>query len=262
MNYQQQLVVIEGLSLPSDAQIRMDCPFCSGKNTLSVDTSENKINWYCFHASCSAKGKYQGEKNINYVNATFKQKEKSSDTEFKMPDSFKSTFSNEKAMKYIHKNNCSEAWAWGRADICYDVKQDRVVFLIKNRHSHKIVGAVGRALNSMTYPKWYMYNNKDVPFKCGECKDSVIVEDCPSACAVSNILTGIAIMGTKLKDIQKAHLKPYKDLYICLDRDATAKAYDMAKDLRSSGFENVIVKPLEDDLKYYNTEQIREIFYG
>ena len=69
-------------------------------------------------------------------------------------------------------------------------------------------------------------------------------------------------MGTKLKEIQKSHLKPYKNLYICLDRDATTKAYDMAKDLRSSGFENVIVKPLEDDLKYYNTEQIREIFYG
>jgi DNA primase len=107
-----------------------------------------------------------------------------------------------------------------------------------------------------------MYGNKDVPFKCGECSDSVIVEDCPSACAVSNVLTGVAIMGTKLKEIQKSHLKPYKNLYICLDRDATTKAYDMAKDLRSSGFENVIVKPLEDDLKYYNTEQIREIFYG
>jgi hypothetical protein len=35
----------------------------------------------------------------------------------------------------------------------------------------------------------------------------------------------------------------------------------MAKDLRSSGFENVIVKPLEDDLKYYDTEQIRRMFY-
>ena len=106
-----------------------------------------------------------------------------------------------------------------------------------------------------------MYGNKDVPFKCGECEDSVIVEDCPSACAVSNILTGISIMGTKLKSVQKSHLKPYKNLYICLDRDATTKSYDMAKDLRSSGFDNVIVKPLEDDLKYYNTEQVREIFY-
>ena len=136
------------------------------------------------------------------------------------------------------------------------------MFLVKNRISHKIVGAVGRALNKNDFPKWFMYGNKDVPFKCGECEDSVIVEDCPSACAVSNILTGIAIMGTKLKDIQKSHLKPYKNLYVCLDRDATTKAYDMAKDLRSSGFENVIVKPLEDDLKYYNTDKIREMFYG
>jgi D-aminopeptidase len=68
-------------------------------------------------------------------------------------------------------------------------------------------------------------------------------------------------MGTKLKQIHKSHLQPYKKLYICLDRDATTKAYDMAKDLRSSGFENVIVKPLEDDLKYYDTEQIRRMFY-
>ena len=164
-------------------------------------------------------------------------------------------------MRWLSNNNCWEAWSWGRADFKYDVKQDRVVFLIKNRISHKIVGAVGRALNTRDYPKWYMYGNKDVPFKCGECVDAVIVEDCPSACAVSNILTGIAIMGTKLKALHKSHLEPYKNLYICLDRDATTKAYDMAKDLRSSGFENVIVKPLEDDLKYYNTELIREIFY-
>ena len=165
-------------------------------------------------------------------------------------------------MRWLWNNNCWESWSWGRADFKYDVQQDRVVFLIKNRHSHKIVGAVGRALNKKDFPKWFMYGNKDVPFKCGDCNDAVIVEDCPSACAVSNILTGIAIMGTKLKAIHKNHLQPYKNLYICLDRDATTKAYDMAKDLRSSGFENVIVKPLEDDLKYFNTEQVREIFYG
>ena len=36
---------------------------------------------------------------------------------------------------------------------------------------------------------------------------------------------------------------------------------EIAKDLRSSGFENVIVKPLKDDLKYFNTDEIREMFY-
>ena len=263
MNYKQQLSVVTGLSVPPDTTIRMDCPFCSGKNTLSVDTTENNLRWYCFHATCNAKGTRQGEKNMQYVEKVFfgNTEDIQIHSEYKIPDSFQSIYSNEKAMRWLSNNNCWESWSWGRADFKYDVKQDRVVFLVKNRVSHKIVGAVGRALNKKDFPKWYMYGNKDIPFKCGECNDAVIVEDCPSACAVSNILTGIAIMGTKLKEVQKSYLKPYKDLYICLDRDATTKAYDMAKDLRSSGFDNVIVKPLEDDLKYYNTEQIRSIFY-
>ena len=241
----------------------MDCPFCSGRNTLSIDTSENKISWYCFHASCTARGRKLGEKDMHYVQKVLSGNKDLhlEDKEFVMPDSFQSIYSNEKAMRWLSSNNCWESWSWGRADFRYDVKQDRVVFLVKNRITHKIVGAVGRALNKKDFPKWFMYGNKDVPFKCGECDDAVIVEDCPSACAVSNILTGIAIMGTKLKDLHKSHLKPYKNLYICLDRDATTKSYDIAKELRSAGFDNVIVKPLEDDLKYFNTEQIREIFY-
>ena len=263
MNFKQQLAVVEGLFVPPDANIRMDCPFCNNKNTLVVDTTENKISWYCFHASCSAKGKKDGEKNMNYVTKVFTNSNNicNQSDEFETPDSFQSIFSNKKAMNYLHKNNCWEAWAWHRAEIKYDVKQDRVVFLVRNRHSNKIVGAVGRGLNKNVYPKWFMYGNKDVPFKSGNCDDAVIVEDCPSACAVSNILTGIAIMGTSLKELHKSHLRPYKNLYICLDRDATTKAYDMAKDLRSSGFDNVIVKPLTDDLKYYNTDEIKEMFY-
>jgi|TARA_R100000406_G_scaffold37778_1_gene25108 hypothetical protein len=263
LNYKQQLAVVEGLFVPPDSQIRMDCPFCKNKNTLSVDTTENKLSWYCFHASCSAKGKKDGEKNMDYVVKVFTGSGSfcNQSNEFETPDSFQSIFSNKKAMNYLHKNNCWEAWAWHRAEIKYDVKQDRVVFLVRNRHSNKIVGAVGRGLNKNVYPKWFMYGNKDVPFKSGNCDDAVIVEDCPSACAVSNILTGIAIMGTSLKEVHKSHLRPYKNLYICLDRDATTKAYDMAKDLRSSGFDNVIVKPLTDDLKYYNTDEIKEMFY-
>jgi hypothetical protein len=38
LNYKQQLEVIQGLSIPPDTTIRMDCPFCHNKNTLSVDT--------------------------------------------------------------------------------------------------------------------------------------------------------------------------------------------------------------------------------
>ena len=52
MNYKQQLAVVEGLGIPPDTQIRMDCPFCQNKNTLTVDTTSNNLGWYCFHASC------------------------------------------------------------------------------------------------------------------------------------------------------------------------------------------------------------------
>ena len=71
MNYQQQLQVIQSLYLAKDLQTRIDCPFCNNKNTLAVDTTENKISWYCFHASCKARGKKEGEKDMRYVEKVF-----------------------------------------------------------------------------------------------------------------------------------------------------------------------------------------------
>ena len=170
--------------------------------------------------------------------------------------------SNEKAKQYLHKNNCWEAVAWGRADIKYDVKQNRIVFMIKDPKDNKYAGAVGRGLNAQVYPKWYMYTDKSIPFKCGKCDDAVIVEDCASACAVSNILTGIAILGTSLVNNHNKYIKPYKKLYVALDPDATSKSFKIANELKFQGFTDVYVKHLKDDLKYFNTEQIKEIFYG
>jgi ribosomal protein L37AE/L43A len=265
LNYKQQLEVIKNLNLKQEYKERTDCPFCHNKNTMLIDTTENGIKWYCFHASCKAKGKHEGEKKMDYVIKTFdKQREEKGEQfgDFEIPESFKSVFSSERAMRYLHNNNCWEAWSWNRADIKYDVRQDRVVFLVKNEFSGKYAGAVGRALNKDTFPKWFMYGNKHVPFKCGQCSDAVIVEDCASACAVSNVVTGIAIMGTSIADTHFAHLHPYKTLWVALDRDATSKSYSIAKELRAWGLQNVIVKPLEDDLKYFNTEQIRDIFYA
>ena len=91
MNYKQQLVVIQGLQLVEDTQVRIDCPFCSGRNTLSVDTTDNNLSWYCFHASCNAKGKKQGEKNMQYVARVFHGNQDLSieDVEFTIPDSLK-----------------------------------------------------------------------------------------------------------------------------------------------------------------------------
>jgi DNA primase len=199
---------------------------------------------------------------MDYVTKTFTKKE--DDTElsvFTIPESFKSPFSHEKAMRYLQNNNCWDSFMMNRADIRYDVAQDRVVFVVKNKYSNEYAGAVGRALHKDTYPKWYMYGSKHVPFICGEGDDAVIVEDCASACAVSGVLTGIALMGTSLVDTHLAHIMQYKTIYVALDRDATTKSFSIAKELRAKGFTNVKVKALEDDLKYFKTDEIRSIFY-
>jgi len=262
MNYSQQLAVVEGLFIPPETEMRMDCPFCHNRNTLIINTTNNALSWYCFHASCSAKGNKRKEKDMQYVARTFKQTQDTTVKHFTVPDSFKSVYSSEKAKQYLHKNNCWEAVAWGRADIKYDVKQDRVVFMIKDPKDNKYVGAIGRGLNAQVYPKWYMYTDKSIPFKCGECKDAVIVEDCASACAVSNVLTGIAILGTSLVESHKKYIKPYRKLYVALDPDATVSSFKITNELRFHGFINVHVKQIKDDLKYFSTKQIEKIFYG
>jgi DNA primase len=262
MNYKQQLEVVNGLFIPPETELRIDCPFCNNKNTFLINTQNSSISWHCFHASCSAKGNKRKEKNMDYVKKVFSQPKVSELEKFILPDSFKSVHSNEKALMYLHKNNCWEACMWGRADIKYDVKQDRVVFLIKNPKDGSYFGAVGRGLNSKVYPKWYMYTDKNIPFKCGECKDAVIVEDCASACAVSNVLTGIAILGTSLLESHKKYINPYRKLYVALDPDASAKSFKIVNDLRFSGFLNVEVKSIKDDLKYFTTDEIEKMFYG
>ena len=58
------------------------------------------------------------------------------------------------------------------------------------------------------------------------------------------------------------YIKQFKTIYVALDRDATTKSFSIVKELRSKGFDNVKVKHLTEDLKYYNSKQIRNIFYG
>ena len=257
MNFNNQLQIIEGIIQGDE----VDCPFCNHTNTLTIKKSNGKIMWYCFHASCNTKGIKQKEMSMKDVeNSLVLSSNANIKKTFFIPENFVSVYNTEKCVEYMKKNNCMVAYINGLVDMKYDVRQHRSVFLIKK--NQEVVGAVGRGLTSEVYPKWFMYGSKEVPFKCGECDDAVIVEDCASACAVSNILTGISIMGTSLMPEHKKYLEPYKNLYVALDRDATSKSYEIANELKSDGFKNVKVKPLTDDLKYFNTDEIKEMFYG
>ena len=65
-------------------------------------------------------------------------------------------------------------------------------------------------------------------------------------------------MGTSLPETYIPILKKkYKKIIIALDRDATTKSFDISEKLNY--YVETKVKILEDDLKYYNEKQIKEI---
>jgi hypothetical protein len=164
-----------------------------------------------------------------------------------------------KALDMVVKRNSYEAYRKGIADIQYDVRQDRVVFMVKK--DDKVVDAVGRKLSDADKrPKWFRYARSRHPFVCDAQTDSdkaVLVEDCFSACAVSQVHTGIALMGTNLPNDYLTTLKNYSKIIIALDRDASKKAVELTKHIR-------LVVPasltfLEKDIKNMELNKIMEI---
>ena len=261
MNFSQQLNLIKTLVPSGEVDTRMDCPSCNGTNTLTIKRNNADLLWYCFHASCTAKGNHQGEMTMQQVEKNLAESKtvvtKEKEKEFILPKSFISVFSTDKCTDYFKKNHCMESHIKGKASFMYDVKQNRAVFLIKEKE--KIRGAVGRGLNSQVYPKWFMYGDKSYPFICGSSDIAVLVEDCASACAVSEVHTGVALMGTSLPDSYIPVLKKkFKKVIVALDRDATTKAFDISNQLRY--YMDTEVKILEDDLKYFDKPQIERLF--
>ena len=259
MDYNYQVKIINGMAVQSDTDIRIDCPFCFHKNTFTLKNISGKIMWNCFHASCNIKGSIKRDMSPEELK-NFLSLERSLPNQMKWsaPHYFTSVHSNARALNYLKNNNCFDAMQKGFAKIMYDPKKDRVVFLI--RESNEVVNGIGRAITSDNYPKWFIYGKNTKPFVCGNHKDAILVEDCASACAVSDVITGIALLGTSLKDDYIPHLKKYNKVFVALDRDATTKSFDIANKLCYT-VDSVQVMVLEDDLKYFNSNDIRKLIY-
>tara|TARA_A100001388_G_C28665509_1_gene448911 strand:- start:329 stop:931 length:603 start_codon:yes stop_codon:yes gene_type:complete len=179
------------------------------------------------------------------------------DENFVIPANFISAHSNDRCIRYLELNNCLTAFTRDKVDIRYDPARDRIVFMIHNDED-KIIGGVGRALSSVALPKWYVYGSRNYPFICGGGDTAVVVEDCASACAVSNDFAGVALMGTSLPtEYINVLQKKFDNIIVALDRDATSKAFDIARELGYRSKTRVVI--LEDDLKYFKPDEIREI---
>jgi len=237
---------VGNLHIVSYGRFRGDCPVCYRHNTFSVTDTGFERLYYCFHADCHTKGSTGVQLTKENSKVAFKERftKQTSDTEFVVPDTFVSLSRSKEAEAYVKRVGSYDAYLNGLADIRYDFQQERVVYLVK--HNNKIVDATGRSLNGRK-PKWRRYGNSRNPFLSGNGLCGIVVEDCPSACSVSNVATGIGLMGTTLLDEHIDVIKNYKKVFVALDKDATSKAYIMMRKLRNYVPTKLIV--LNKDLK-------------
>ena len=237
---------VGNLHIVSYGRFRGDCPVCYRHNTFSVTDTGFERLYYCFHADCHTKGSTGVQLTKENSKVAFKERvtKQIDNADFVVPDTFVSLSRSKAAEAYVKKVGSYDAYLNGLADIRYDFQQERVVYLVK--HNNKIVDATGRSLNGRK-PKWRRYGNSKYPFVCGESRYVCIVEDCPSACSISNSIKGVGLMGTTLLDDHIDVIKKHEKVFVALDKDATSKAYIMMRKLRNYVPTKLIV--LNKDLK-------------
>ena len=251
---------IESLDIQPMGRYRSDCPVCGKPNTFSVTDDGLQRLWYCFHADCNVSGRTGITLSRQHASRVFSRSQtdvpvpRTSNT-YEVPSTFVSLSRNLDAELYVRSVHAYDAYIAGRADIRYDFRTGRVVYLVK--HEGKVVDAVGRSINGKG-AKWYRYGNSDVPFMVGTGKRiACVVEDAASACSVSNIITGVGILGTNLLDKHIQYLFHYQKIFVALDKDATDKALDMVKILCRKVPTRLMV--LDRDLKNMTNEERDEL---
>ena len=238
-----------------NTSIRVNCPLCAGRNTFTLSKLQGKLLWNCYKANCKIRGTKETTRTKSDIVEKLQNYHSDFYHDFVIPDYFTSVTNNERALRYLKSNNCIDAYENRQAKIMYDPKQDRVVFIVKD--GVHIVDAIGRSLNYKVKPKWYRYGKSSNLFTCGDSQDAILVEDAASACAVSQLFTGVALLGTNLKDANLTFLKKFHKVHICLDPDATRKSLDIQKYLCYLVPSNVI--RIKDDLKYFGSQEIKKL---
>lgn len=251
MDYKYQLEIVKELDV--QGKLRTDCPFCMNRKTFEVTNQDGVLLWNCFHANCSAKGGSGDKFSKDDVEKFMSQEKQLHNHKFIMPKSFVNFAVHPKSRAYLDTYGITNT----NARVMYDVKQERVVFLVENQG--EVVSAVGRAYGHFQ-PKWFKYSRSEVPFIVGSNKDvAVIVEDCVSACAIEVKcgFTGIALMGTSLQESFIEHItNSASNIVVCLDRDATDKCFDIKSKLDPKV--NCYIWMIDEDLKYFKDEKIKK----
>ena len=234
---------IDAMAIQEGVTMRSDCPVCGHKNSFSATNLGGSVVYNCFHADCGISGKVRH----GIFSSARMQRERKRLTLSMYRQYFVPVSRSQKAVQYIKDNNIYTAYSQKWANLELDVRENRVVFLVYDA-DNVLVDAVGRSLTNRK-PKWKRYCASRVPFVTNDKADTcVIVEDCASACAVTQAgVVGVALMGTNLIDNYVNYIKKFKTAIVALDKDATSKAYIMMRKLRNYVPTKLIV--LNKDLK-------------
>lgn len=240
------------LPLQPNGRLRMDCPMCGKKNTFSVGEQDGQRLFHCFHADCSASGRtgFRLTKDVTTHPMLLKANKKSSvpptvgGAAFEIPSTFVPISRSPESVAYLKRVSAYDAYLDGRVDLRFDFQRNRIAYLITE--GRKVVDAAGRTLTGEK-PKWWRYGKSGNPFVCGSRRVAVVVEDCASACCVSNVFSGVALLGTNLLDTHIHTLRKYERVYVALDKDATQKALQIVRKLQGIVPTNLMI--LNQDLK-------------
>lgn len=251
-SYKDQLDVIKSLHLEDGDRLTMNCPFCGGPNKFTVDKSDERVIWNCYRASCSVKGSYRGRRSISASKAYLNNNRPNREAKKKSPVPAIVTKPDNygPAMLYLKQVNSLEAYQAGLIKIRYAPAEKRVLFYNQNS-----TGAVGRSLCGSKY-KWWSYGQLDGGIHVGRGDHAILVEDVPSACAVSCIpgYTGVALLGTKITNGIKSALINYKIFTLILDNDASGKAI-----IEASRLAGCSLRFTKQDLKSLTADKIMEV---
>jgi len=250
MTYAQQLKTVQTIPVQEGETVVVTCPFCYGLKKLAVSKSGGKILWYCYRASCDAKGVYSGRRNQkavrDYLNNTSPTKNKPVKP---IPNITTAVENHAPAIEYLKSVNSLEAYQNKLINIRYAPAEDRVLF-------YGDTGAVGRSLRKIV-PKWLSYGELSEGIHVGTGNTAVLVEDTPSACSVSRLsgYVGIALLGTTVTRSIHKTLSNYSKVYLVLDKDASIKSIAHMRYIDRS----LKVRLTNVDLKAMTVEKIQKL---
>lgn len=255
-SYQEQLSIVSKIIMGEGQSRTLDCPFCGGRKKFTLSKTEDGVLlWNCYRASCPVRGSYQGKRSTTSLRKALSGSPLPSGVQVRkttpIPAITKNIRNEEAALSFVQANNCLEAYDNGYINIRYAPAEKRVMF-----YNADETGAVGRSLVGHK-AKWWTYGDVSKGIHVGVGTTAVLVEDTPSACAVSRLhgVVGVALLGTNITEHIRNSLKIYNNLYIVLDNDASVKAITLARSLSN----DVKVRLTKNDLKHLSVNQIEEV---